>query len=148
MSLLNTMEISASGLTAQRLRLDIIANNLANAETTRTNNGTPYKRKVPIFREMLDQFTGVSKGVEVIRIVEDNSPFRMVYDPSHPDANQEGYVLYPNVNPVIEMTDMISATRSYEANLALVNASKSMFLKSLEIWGIYYATYWTYKVGY
>jgi len=133
MSLLNTMEISASGLTAQRLRLDIIANNLANAETTRTNNGTPYKRKVPIFREMLDQFTGVSKGVEVIRIVEDNSPFRMVYDPSHPDANQEGYVLYPNVNPVIEMTDMISATRSYEANLALVNASKSMFLKSLEI---------------
>jgi len=133
MSLLNTMEISASGLTAQRLRLDIIANNLANAETTRTSNGTPYRRKVPIFREMLDQFTGVSKGVEVIRIVEDNSPFRMVYDPSHPDANQEGYVLYPNVNPVIEMADMISATRSYEANLALVNASKSMFLKSLEI---------------
>lgn len=133
MSLLDTMEISASGLTAQRLRLDIIANNLANVETTRTNKGEPYRRKVPVFREILDQFSGKSKGVEVIGIVEDNSPFRMVYDPNHPDANREGYVLYPNVNPVIEMADMISATRSYEANLALVNASKSMFIKSLEI---------------
>ncbi|MGC8972022.1 MAG: flagellar basal body rod protein FlgC [bacterium] len=133
MSLLDIMEISASGLTAQRLRLDIIASNLANVETTRTDNGMPYRRKVPIFRELLDHFSGTPKGVEVIGIVEDNSPFRMVYDPGHPDANREGYVLYPNVNPVIEMADMISATRSYEANLALVNASKNMFIKSLEI---------------
>jgi len=133
MSLLNTMEISASGLTAQRLRLDIIANNLANVETTRTNDGGPYRRRVPVFREILDQFTGTPKGVEVIGIIRDNSPFRMVYDPGHPDANPEGYVLYPNVNPVIEMTDMISATRSYEANLTLITSAKSMFLKALEI---------------
>lgn len=133
MSLLNTIEISASGLTAQRLRLDIIASNLANAETTRTNEGTPYRRRVPIFREILDQVSRMSKGVEVIGITEDNSPFRMVYDPGHPDANPEGYVLYPNVNPVVEMTDMISATRSYEANLTLITSAKSMFLKALEI---------------
>ena len=133
MSLLNTMEISASGLTAQRLRLDIIANNLANVETTRTNDGGPYRRQVPVFREILDQFTGTLKGVEVIRIIRDNSPFRMVYDPGHPDANPEGYVLYPNVNPIIEMTDMISATRSYEANLTHITSAKSMFLKALEI---------------
>lgn len=133
MSLLKTMEISASGLTAQRLRLDIIASNLANAETTRTNEGVPYRRQVPVFREVLDRVSGMSKGVEVIGIINDNSPFRMVYDPGHPDANQEGYVLYPNVNPVIEMTDMISATRSYEANLTLITSAKSMFLKALEI---------------
>lgn len=133
MSLLKTMEISASGLTAQRLRLDIIANNLANAETTRTDEGTPYRRQVPIFREVLDQVSGMSKGVDVLGILRDNSPFRRVYDPSHPDANPEGYVLYPNVNPIVEMTDMISATRSYEANLTLITSAKSMFLKALEI---------------
>ena len=113
--------------------MDIIANNLANVETTRTNDGGPYRRQVPVFREILDQFTGTPKGVEVIGIIRDNSPFRMVYDPGHPDANPEGYVLYPNVNPVIEMTDMISATRSYEANLTLITSAKSMFLKALEI---------------
>ncbi len=133
MSLLKTMEISASGLTAQRLRLDIIANNLANAETTRTDEGTPYRRQVPVFREILDQVSGISKGVEVLGILRDNSPFRRVYDPSHPDADPEGYVLYPNVNPIVEMTDMISATRSYEANLTLITSAKSMFLKALEI---------------
>lgn len=133
MSLFNSMNISASGLTAQRLRLDTIASNLANIETTRTNEGTPYRRQVPIFREIFDHYNGISKGVEVVAIVRDNSPFRMVYDPGHPDANQEGYVLYPNVNPVVEMTDMISATRSYEANLSLIASAKSMFLKALEI---------------
>lgn len=133
MSLLKTMEISASGLTAQRLRLDIIASNLANAETTRTDEGVPYRRQVPVFREVLDRVSGMSKGVEVVGILRDNSPFRMVYDPGHPDANQGGYVLYPNVNPVVEMTDMISATRSFEANLTLITSAKSMFLKALEI---------------
>jgi flagellar basal-body rod protein FlgC len=127
------MDISASGLTAQRLRLDTIANNLANAETTRTVDGTPYRRQVPVFREVLDGISGDLGGVEVVEIVKDQSPFRMVYDPGHPDANPEGYVLYPNVNPVIEMTDMISATRSYEANLSVMNACKSMFLKALDI---------------
>jgi flagellar basal-body rod protein FlgC len=75
----------------------------------------------------------MTNGVEVAAIIRDNSPFRMVYDPGHPDANLEGYILYPNVNPVVEMTDMISATRSYEANLSLITAAKSMFLKTLEI---------------
>lgn len=133
MNLIHTMDISASGLTAQRLRLDTIANNLANAETTRTVDGTPYRRQVPVFREVLDGISGDLGGVEVVEIVKDQSPFRMVYDPGHPDANPEGYVLYPNVNPVIEMTDMISATRSYEANLSVMNACKSMFLKALDI---------------
>lgn len=133
MSLFDSMNISASGLTAQRLRLDIIASNLANIETTRTSEGTPYRRQIPIFREIFDQYNRMSKGVEVVAIVRDSSPFRMVYDPGHPDANQEGYVLYPNVNPVVEMTDMISATRSYEANLSLITSAKSMFLKALEI---------------
>jgi len=133
MNLFHTMDISASGLTAQRLRLDTIANNLANAETTRTVDGTPYRRQVPVFREVLDGISGDLGGVEVVEIVKDQSPFRMVYDPGHPDANPEGYVLYPNVNPVIEMTDMISATRSYEANLSVMNACKSMFLKALDI---------------
>jgi len=133
MSLFHTMDISASGLTAQRLRLDTIANNLANVETTRTSSGTPYRRQVPVFREVFGQTLGSFGGVEVVAIVKDQSPFRMVYDPGHPDANPDGYVLYPNVNPVIEMTDMISATRSYEANLSVMNAAKSMFLKALEI---------------
>jgi len=133
MSLLNSMNISASGLTAQRLRLDLISSNMANIETTRTEDGGPYRRQVPIFREILDQYTGMTNGVEVAAIIRDNSPFRMVYDPGHPDANLEGYVLYPNVNPVVEMTDMFSATRSYEANLSLITAAKSMFLKTLEI---------------
>ncbi len=133
MSLFTSMSISASGLTAQRLRLDTIASNLANIETTRTDEGIPYRRQVPLFREILDQYTGMTRGVEVVAIVRDNSPFRMVYDPGHPDANQEGYVLYPKVNPVVEMTDMISATRSYEANLSLITSAKSMFLKALEI---------------
>ncbi|MGB9682104.1 MAG: flagellar basal body rod protein FlgC [bacterium] len=133
MSIFHTMDISASGLTAQRLRLDTIANNLANAETTRTIDGIPYRRQIPLFREVFNQVTGDLDGVEVAEIVRDQSPFRMVYDPGHPDANPEGYVLYPNVNPVIEMTDMISATRSYEANLSVMNACKSMFLKALEI---------------
>jgi flagellar basal-body rod protein FlgC len=127
------MDISASGLTAQRIRLDTIANNLANAETTRTSSGTPYRRQVPVFKEVFNQSLGVFGGVEVVTIVKDQSPFRVVYDPGHPDANVDGYVLYPNVNPVIEMTDMISATRSYEANLSVMNSAKSMFLKALEI---------------
>lgn len=133
MSLFQTMDISASGLTAQRIRLDTIANNLANAETTRTSSGTPYRRQVPVFKEVFNQSLGVFGGVEVVTIVKDQSPFRVVYDPGHPDANVDGYVLYPNVNPVIEMTDMISATRSYEANLSVMNSAKSMFLKALEI---------------
>jgi len=143
MGLLNSgLDICASGLTAQRLRMDVIANNLANANTTRTVNGGPYRRQVVVFearsqssdfkRLLENELTGLS-GVRVKQIVTDNSPLRQVYDPSHPDADPEGYVSYPNVNVVAEMTDMISATRSYEANRTALNSIKHMATRAIEI---------------
>lgn len=139
MELLPGLAISASALTAERLRLDIIANNLANINTTRTPRGGPYRRQVPVFAEKLQealkpgsaQFKGA--GVEVAAIVEDNTPPRRVYDPSHPDADPDGYVALPNINVVNEMVDMITATRAYEANVTVLNAAKAMTLKALEI---------------
>lgn len=145
MSLFGAMDISASGLTAQRLRLDIIANNLANAETTRTEAGGPYRRQVPVFEarqpaqsfaSLLSQATGadnIGSGVRVVRVDEDQSPFRLKYDPGNPDADAEGYVKLPNVNVVTEMTDMISATRAYEANITAINSAKAMISRALEI---------------
>lgn len=145
MSLFSSMDISASGLTAQRLRLDIIANNLANAETTRTDAGGPYRRQVPVFEakqqpekfaSLLDRASGANStggGVRVARIEEDASPFRLKYDPGHPDADAEGYVKMPNVNSVTEMVDMISATRAYEANITAINSAKAMISRALEI---------------
>jgi flagellar basal-body rod protein FlgC len=138
------MDISASGLTAERLRMDIIAQNIANVNTTRTVQGGPYRRKLVVLKEIqpdsfesiLDKVKGKysGKGVEVVQIAEDDqTPLREVYDPGHPDADQNGYVEYPNVNIVSEMVDMISATRAYEANVTAFNASKAMFQKSLEI---------------
>lgn len=140
----SSFNISASGLTAQRLRLDIIANNLANVETTRTEAGGPYRRQVAVFAARQDNTFGrymdqalaersPGQGVRVTRIDEDPSPFERRYQPGHPDADDEGYVLYPNVNVVTEMVDMISASRSYEANAAAFNASKGMALKALEL---------------
>lgn len=143
-------DISASGLTAERLRLDTIANNLANVETTRTPGGGPYRRqevvfapRTPGFLQILSLFNGGGisggpvtpdqLGVRVVGIVEDNSPPRLTYDPSHPDANQEGYVAYPNVNVIKEMVDMISATRAYEANVTAMNETKLMFQRAMEI---------------
>lgn len=139
-----SLDISASGLTAQRLRLDIIANNLANAETTRTAQGGPYQRQVPLFapREAhaFGAFLGASagtaaggQGVRVVGIASDPTPPRRVYQPGHPDADTTGYVMYPNVNVVTEMVDMISASRAYEANAAAFEAAKSMALKALEL---------------
>ena len=137
--------ISASALTAERLRMDVIANNIANANTTRTQEGGPYHRMRVVFAPrydasrpfapMLSTMTeqGVPMGVRVTQIQQDPSPSRMVFDPSHPDANAEGYVAYPNVNVVNEMVDMISANRAYDANVTALNASKSMALKALEI---------------
>ena len=129
------MSISATGLTAQRLRIDVIADNIANAETTRTPRGEPYRRKIPVFAEYLERArTGYRlRGVKVVRIVEDPSPFRLVYDPSHPDADQNGYVRMPNVNVLREMVDLISAQRAYEANVAAINATKSMVNAALDI---------------
>lgn len=143
MELLPAMAISASGLTAERLRLDIIANNLANINTTRTPRGGPYRREVPVFAEKLQAAMGQisgrpsslapGAGVEVEAILEDNSPPRLVYDPSHPDADADGYVHLPNINIVNEMIDLITASRAYEANVTVLNAAKAMTLKALEI---------------
>ena len=144
MSFLNSIDVSASGLTAQRLRLDVISQNIANINTTRTENGGPYRRKTVIFEErrggqpfsqILSEKTGdqTRGGVRVSRIAEDDNPFELAYDPGHPDANEEGYVAMPNVNVVTEMVNMISASRSYEANVTAMNAMKSMAAKALEI---------------
>ena len=138
MELLPALAISASGLTAERLRLDLIAGNLANVNTTRTADGGPYRRQVPVFAERLRQALGQQsrssgRGVEVAAIVADNSPPRLIYDPSHPDADDDGYVALPNINVVMEMVDMITATRAYEANVTVLNAAKAMTMKALEI---------------
>jgi len=126
-----SMEISASGLTAERLRMDLIAGNIANINTTRTENGS-YQRKSAVFAEKLDNYRHGS-GVKVSEIRSDTTEPRLLYEPDHPDANDEGYVAYPNIDVVREMVDMITATRSYEANVTAINAAKSMFLKALEI---------------
>ncbi|HOJ88021.1 MAG TPA: flagellar basal body rod protein FlgC [Pseudothermotoga sp.] len=129
-----TMNVSASGMTAQRLRIDTISSNIANSETTRTEQGTPYRRRVPIFSEYLMGTGKVkSSGVKVVRIEEDPSPFRIVYDPTHPDADEDGYVSLPNVNVLREMVDLISAQRSYDANVAAFNVTKSMISSALQI---------------
>ena len=143
MGFFDYMDIEASGLTAQRLRLDIISQNMANVNTTRTAEGGPYKRKTVIFEQMQNEnsFSSILNkkkqsgvnGVRVARIVEDESQGALVYNPTHPDANAQGYVEMPNVNTVDEMVNMISASRSYEANVTSFNTMKSMFAKALEI---------------
>lgn len=145
MGFLNSLDIGASALTAQRLRMDIISQNIANSETTRTGNGGPYRRKMVVFEERAadgsfsDYLTKssqeklIGKGVRVARIVEDPSAFKKVYDPGNPDANAEGYVEMPNVDTITEMVNMISANRAYEANITAMNTTKSMALKTLEI---------------
>lgn len=141
MSAFGSMRISSSGLAAERLRMDTIASNIANVSTTRGENGQPYRRKIAVFEENLinelNKTTSSTKeklmGVKAVGIEEDNSELRRVYDPSHPDADAEGYVLMPNVNILNEMADMIAATRAYEANVTAINSEKSMFMKALEI---------------
>lgn len=159
------LSISASGLRAQRVRQNLISSNLANAETTRTKEGGPYKRQVAVLREntldpekrfvfgpqKMQGFTTqdnhipipnpglpmesdqVGSGVEVASIEQDKTPPKLVYDPTHPDADPQGYVAMPNINVVQEMTDMITATRSYEASVTAMNSTKSMLMKALEI---------------
>lgn len=141
MSAFSSMRISASGLSAERLRMDTIASNIANVSTTRGENGQPYRRKVAVFEENLQKelnkatntYNHKLNGVKAVGIEEDNSPLRKVYDPSHPDADNEGYVLMPNVNVLNEMADMIAASRAYEANVTAMNTEKGMFMKALEI---------------
>ena len=143
MDFFSSMNISSSALTAGRTRMNLISSNLANANATRTPEGGPYKRKDAVFaatpveksfNRTLDGATAQQlRKVEVSGIVEDQNPPRLQYDPSHPDANPQGYVAMPNVNVVEEMTDMISVSRAYEANVTAVQAAKSMALKTLEI---------------
>lgn len=129
----SSIDISASGLYAQRTRLDVIANNIANANTTRTANGGPYRKQEVIFQSHMDKFDGQNGGVDVAEVVESPQPPRMVYDPSHPDAGPDGMVAMPNVNVVEEMVDMVTATRSYEANIQAINAAKGMATRALEL---------------
>ncbi|MBN1698349.1 MAG: flagellar basal body rod protein FlgC [Spirochaetales bacterium] len=150
MGLYSSINTAASGLTAQRTRLDVIADNIANVNSTRTNEGGPFRRSRVVFRPRVRQpywrspflpkflDNGIGKGVRIKKIEKDyDAKPRLVYDPTHPDAiktgPRKGYVEYPNVNVVNEMVDMISASRSYEANVSIINGSKSMFLKALEI---------------
>lgn len=151
MSIFHSLNTSTSALTAQRLRMDVISSNMANVDTTRGKlvNGEwqPYRRKVVSFQPREGQFSSmlhvamgkpikgsVGYGVEVSRIREDaETPFKLVFDPEHPDANEQGYVEMPNVDPLREMVDLMSATRSYEANITVLNANKSMLMKALEI---------------
>jgi flagellar basal-body rod protein FlgC len=142
MNLLQSLNISATGLNAHRTKMNVIAENLANSETTRTAEGGPYRRKMVVlesvpdrgFRNTLDRFNhGQSGGVAVSQIVQSPQDFHLVYQPNHPDANAEGYVAYPNVDLLTEMADMIVARRAYDANATAIADTKSMILKALEI---------------
>lgn len=132
----SSMDISASGLTAQRVQMDLIANNIANAQTTRTTQGGPYRRQEAVFATRMEESLGeepTTTGVEVSQIAEDSTPPKKIYEPGHPDADANGYVTLPNVNIVQEMVNMISATRAYEANVTAMSSAKSMSEKALEI---------------
>ena len=145
MAFLSSFDISASGMSAQRIRMDIAAENIANMDTTRTEGGGPYRRKDVVFESYgsFDQamrdasnnqgFTGRSAGVRVAGIIEDDRELKRVYNPDHPDAGEDGYVLMPNVDLLKETVDSMSATRSYEANVTALNAMKLMAQKALDI---------------
>ena len=142
MAFLSSMNISASALTATRLRMEVIAENMAGSNTTRTENGDPYRRKFVVFQEKTNDRNFASffnraqsavGGVRVLQIGTDMSDFKLDYNPSHPDADEEGYVRMPNVEVVQEMTDMMAAFRAYEANITALNTFKDMAVKTLEI---------------
>ncbi|APH05263.1 flagellar basal body rod protein FlgC [Bacillus weihaiensis] len=147
MSIFHSINTSASALTAQRVRMDVVSSNMANMDTTRgkfvDGEWQPYRRKMVVTQPQGNTFTShlnkamgsssETQGVKVTKIVEDQTPFELIYDPEHPDANEEGYVSMPNVDPLEEMVDLISSTRSYEANVTAMNATKGMLMKALEI---------------
>ena len=142
MSLFGGLDISASALTAERLRMDVVAENLANAQTTRGADGQPYRRKEVILQERPGTFgaslsAAMTKssgaGVQVAGVVEDQTPLKRVYDPGHPDADADGYVSMPNVDTITEMVDLIGAQRAYEANVTAMQAAKQMFSRTLEL---------------
>jgi flagellar basal-body rod protein FlgC len=125
------LDIAASGLTAQRQWMDLIAGNIANAQTTRTPEGGPFRRQLAVFMEMND--ANGMHGVRVDRVTADDSELRKVYEPDHPEADADGYVSYPNVDVVTEMVDLIAAQRAYEANATVIESAKSGFLRALQI---------------
>lgn len=141
MSFLQSLNISGSGLTAQRLRMDVISENIANIDTTRTENGGPYRRKMVVFTTSNDFKNMMIKnlneyepgGVEVDEIIEDNSEFKLMYNPEHPDADENGYVNMPNVDSLKETVDIMEAYRAYQANVTALNTVKQMAIKALEI---------------
>jgi len=143
MGLFDAIDVAGSGLAAERLRMDVTAGNLANAQTTQGANGQPYRRREVILQEaqpsqsfgsmLASASASPVNGVQVAGIVEDPSAPRRVYDPGHPDADAQGYVTLPNVNPVTEMVDLISASRSYEANVTSMQTAKQLFTKTLEL---------------
>lgn len=144
MAFLSSLNIGGSALTAQRFRMDVISQNIANADTTRTENGTPYARKMVVMQERTNntEFSEalrtrgtekVGNGVEVSGVEDDDKAFKMVYEPEHPDADETGYVRYPNIDMIKEMMDMMSASRSYEANITSINAVKTMSMSALQI---------------
>lgn len=141
-SLFSSMKVAASGMAAQRARMDVISQNIANAESTRTSAGGPYRRRLVVFQtspeqarfdNLLVRKSEQAQGVRVKQVIEDKSPFREVNDPGHPNADANGMVRYPNVNPVQEMVDLTAAGRGFEANVTTLEASKRMFLKTLDL---------------
>jgi flagellar basal-body rod protein FlgC len=144
MGLFDAINSSASGLQAERLRMDVTAENLANAQTTKGADGQPYRRKSVVLQEagatgatfasiLAGQQSGDTRGVKVAGIVEDQTALKRLYDPGHPDADKDGYVTMPNVNTVTEMTDLISASRGYEANVTAMQTAKTMFTRTLDL---------------
>jgi len=138
MNLLDTLRINASGLTAQRVRLQAISSNMANARSTRTEDGEPYRRQMPVFEAVKSDSFGSELAqqlsrVSVIEVKESQADFRQVFDPSHPDANEEGYVLYPNVDILHEMVDLMDTSRTYEANTNAAETAYKMAQQALEL---------------
>ncbi len=137
MAFLSSLDISGSALTAQKFRMKVISENLANAQTTRTENGEPYRRKLVVLSQRVDGFRKelgqVLAGVEVTQVLEDGDDFKVEYNPDHPDADEAGYVRLPNVNTLEEMVDLMSASRSYEANVTAFNAMKQLASTALNI---------------
>ena len=125
------MQVSSTALEAQKIRLNVIASNIANASSTKTPEGGPYRRKDVLFKTVM--YGETAAGVEVPQVVEDQSPFRTVFDPNHPDADKNGYVSFPNINVLTEMVNLMTAQRSYEANLTMIASYKDMYNRTLDI---------------
>lgn len=140
MSIFTTLDVSAGGLTSERLRMEITAENIANLDTTKSVNSEPYRRKMVVFQEVLKKAMTkkgslgfIGQGVKVARVITDKAPPLRVYDPNHPDADQEGFILKPNINLADEMIDLITASRSYSANVTVLNTTKAIAMKALTI---------------